>query len=198
MRKRESQPQSIRKKIGSRQKGQVQWVIGLFFIIFLTVLLYAQLQLMQYRITGLYLEDALAASNLASAVIDIEEYGISHEIQISDPWKAYERYCQALMGNLNLNEIWECPNKQIIAGKVTVLNYTIYNVQDQKVTIYSITPNGGVITYCEGLGQAKAPNGKVIENTSVYSEIGFPVKSFIGNQVEAQKGKLVDVVARNL
>lgn len=194
MKKREYLRPSIRKFFLGRQKGQIQLVTGLFFIIFLSILLYSQLQLMQYRITGLYLEDALAASNLASAVIDIEEYGISHEIQIKDPWQAYERYCQALKGNLNLNDAWECPNKQTISGVVVVLNYTIYNVHGTDVTVYSVTPNGGVMTYHETLGQAKAPNGKLIEKTSVYSEISFPVKIFNGTQVEARKGKLVDVV----
>jgi hypothetical protein len=36
-----------------------------------------QLQVALYRESAMYMEDALALSNLASAVIDIEEYGIT-------------------------------------------------------------------------------------------------------------------------
>ncbi len=46
------------------------------------------------------MEDALALSNLASAVIDIEEYGITQKVLITDPEQAYERYCHALRENL--------------------------------------------------------------------------------------------------
>ena len=67
-------PQSIRPRAAG---GQAGWSAGLFFLLFLAVLLRGFIQLEIYRTTSLYLEDALAASNLASAVVDVEEYGIS-------------------------------------------------------------------------------------------------------------------------
>ncbi len=178
-----------------KQKGQIQWTVGLFFLLFLGILLCFLLQLLRYHMTSIYLEDTLAASNLASAVVDLEEYGISHEILISEPNQAYIRYCSAVKGNLNLNEEWECTNKQLVSGAVSIVNYTVYNVQEGAVTIYSIDENGQISSGKGELGGVRAPNGILIESTSIYSEISFAVKGLFGMEVKAHKGKLVDIVA---
>ncbi len=178
-----------------KQKGQVQWTMGLFFLLFLGILLCSQLQLLQYHVTSIYLEDALAASNLASALVDLEEYGMSHQILIGEPEKAYERYCQAVKGNLSLNEEWECPNKQLISGAVNIVNYTVYNVCEEEVMIYSVAANGQVSSIRGELGNVRAPNGILIDSTSVYSEISFLTRGFFGIETEAYKGKLVDIVS---
>ena len=60
-----------RQETEKAESGQVSWVLGLFLILFLAILLYMQLQLAMYKASARYLEDALALSNLASAVIDI-------------------------------------------------------------------------------------------------------------------------------
>ena len=179
----------------TRKSGQIEWVTGLFLVLFLAVLLSAQLQLDAYRAASLYLEDALAASNLASAVINLEEYGISHRIEIDDPVKAYERYLAALKLNLQLDENWEGSNKALISGKVEVTDYIVYNVDENIVTVYQVRANRQVEEWQGTLGSVKAPDGTVIESTGVYSRIKFPIEGFLGVTVEAEKGKLADIVA---
>lgn len=178
----------------SRQEGKVQWAAGLFFLLFLAVLLCAQLQMEGYRMTSLYLEDALAASDLASAVIDIREYGISHTIRIADPLAAYDLYLSALKDNLNLDENWECPNKSMISGPVTVEDYTVYNVKKGQISIFHVVGNGSSWEETGQVGSVYAPDGSLVESTGVYSEISFPVEGFLGVTVTAHKGKLADVV----
>ena len=177
------------------EQGKVEWVTGLFFILFLGILLCASLQLESFRSSARYLEDALAASNLASAVIDVEEYGRTHKVRIADTQKAYERYRTAVKGNLNLNEAWECPNRGLISGPVQVMNYTVYNVSGNDVEISRFDENGLLTQWQETLGNAEAPNGKIIENTGVYSEIKYRVNGMLGLEEEARKGKLVDIVS---
>ncbi len=168
---------------------------GVFFLLFLGILLCAYLQLEIYQSSAQYLEDALAASNLASAVIDVEEYGISHRIRIGDVYEAYERYRTAVMGNLNLNGQWENENVQLISGPVRVVEYTVYNVNGDRVEIFSFDEAGGLTERQEQLGLARASNGQLIENTGIYSEITYPVEGMFGIAAEAHKGKLVDIVA---
>lgn len=196
--KKECLRRSIRKvkRKSPQNAGQIEWVVGLFLLLFWGVILVTLLQVRSYRATSLYLEDALAASNLASAVIDVEEYGISHTILIGDPQKAYGLYCNAVRGNLNLNEQWEGGNRQLISGKVRVENYVVYNVKDNMVEVHSIDDLGQWSNWQGSLGAVKAPNDIVIETTSVYSEISFPVEGILGTNVYAHKGKLVDVVAQ--
>ena len=62
--------------------GQIGWSVGFFFLVYLSVLMFAILSLEELRFSSDYLEDALAASNLASAIVDLEEYGISHTLRL--------------------------------------------------------------------------------------------------------------------
>lgn len=177
-----------------REKGQMQCVMGMFSLLFLAVVLYTQLQIESYKASSLYLEDALATSNLASAVIDLEEFGISHTIQVKEPLRAYELYCEAVKENLQLNHNWEGTNESLLSGRVTIEDYVVYNVKENLVTAYRVTGDGQTQEWQGTLGSVKAPNDIVIEATSIYSEIMFPVEGFMGTVVQARKGKLVDVV----
>lgn len=180
-----------------KEQGQIELVSGMFFLLFLILFLAVQLQLLQFLTTSLYMEDALAASNLASAVIDAEKYGMTHEITIGSAEAAYGIYETALKDNLNLDDAWECSNKSAVGGKVEIRNYTVYNVSGQDVEICRFDREGKQVwTVSGGLGIVEAPNGVRIESTSIYSEIGFPVSGILGVRVDAQKGKLVDVVAQ--
>lgn len=177
----------------AKAQGQIGWVNGLFSTLFLAVFLRAFLQLDSYRASALYLEDALAASNLASAVVDVKEYGRSHEILIEDPAEAYERYKWAVKGNLNLSDGWEGQSGGVVQGAVRIMEYTVYNVRGGEVTVYHYDENGLMTSWVEILGSSAAPNGVVIESTSVYSEIAFVVKGFLGVEVQAYKGNLADI-----
>lgn len=177
-----------------KERGQTEAAAGLFFLLFLAVLLWALLQLELFQAAALYMEDALAASNLASAVIDVEEYGISGKLVIKDPWEAYDRYREALKINLNLDDAWNCPNRRMIAGQVRILKYIVYNCIEDTVYISYINEDGVLSGWQEALGQAVSPEGTVIESTGVYSEIAFPVEGLFGLRLQARKGKLADIV----
>ena len=125
----------------STESGQIGWTLGLWFMLFLGILLCVLLQLETFRASSQYMEDALAASNLAAAVIDVEEYGISHKLWIRDPGEAYGWYMRAIRENLNLNNMWECGNKELISGPVHVENFTVYNVSGNEVEVSSFERN---------------------------------------------------------
>lgn len=175
------------------ESGQIGWTLGLWFVLFLGILLCALLQIETLRASAHYMEDALAASNLAAAVIDVEEYGISHRLQIDSAEEAYIRYQRAIMGNLNLNENWECGSRGLISGPVHIENFTVYNVNGSEVDVRSFGGDGTVAGWQGILGQETAPNGKKVENTGIYSEISYRVRGLFGLNVMARKGKLADV-----
>ena len=177
-----------------RQTGQVQWVMGLFMTLFLAILCSAKLKEMQLWTTAMYVDDALAASNLASAIIDVEEYGRSHIVRINEADQAFEKYCSALKTNLNLDENWECANAAAISGVVTIEAYLIYNVEKDLVTWISVDSNGSRILGKERLGQVYAPNGTCIEATSIYSRISFGVEGFLTGETKAKRDRLVDIM----
>ena len=184
-----------RQETEKAESGQVSWVLGLFLILFLAILLYMQLQLAMYKASARYMEDALALSNLASAVIDIREYGSTHKVHITDQEQAYAGYCSAVRENLGLNENYEAVSHKLISGKVEIRNYIIYNVTGTKVQVWERNGDGRILEWEGTLGEVRTPGGQTIENTGVYSEITYPVEGFLGITVTAEKSKLVDVVS---
>lgn len=182
-----------RQKTEKSDDGQITLVTGMFFTLFLAVLLVSQLQIEMFRASSAYLEDALAASGLASALIDAREYGYSHVVWIPDANAAYEKYLVALKGNLGLDENWEGHNKNLISGKVVVENYTVYNVRGETVEV-CILKDGREERSSGRLGEVYAPSGQMISHTGVYGEISYPVQGLFGMVVQARKGKLVDIV----
>ena len=67
-----------------------------YVLLFLVATVAFALQIREYISLKTHTEDTLAASNLASAVIDIQEYGINHNLVIKDPEQAYSIYQEAL------------------------------------------------------------------------------------------------------
>lgn len=195
LRRREHPRPSI-KKMGEKDPGQVEWVTGLFFLLIMVIVMYTQLQLASWRSTAVYLEDALAASNLASALIDVEEYGKTHKVKVSGEQQAFAVFEEAVKTNLGLDEQWECQNKGLITGPVEIVNYMIYNVDEGEVVSVRLGSSGEVLERRTGtLGSVRAPDGSLVEQTGIYSELRFKVKGFPGMEVEAHKGKLVDIVS---
>lgn len=185
------------RNIRQKDSGQVEWAAGLFFLLILAIVLYTRLQLASWSSTAVYMEDALAASNLASAIIDLEEYGRTHKVCIEDEKAALAIYKEALRTNLGLDEQWKCMNESLITGPVEIVNYTIYNVVGQQVESIRMGMNGDVLERrTDAVGTVSAPDGSMVEHTGIYSEIRFFVKGFPGMTVEARKGKLVDIVAK--
>ena len=151
-----------RQETGKAESGQVSWVLGLFLILFLAILLYMQLQLAMYKASARYLEDALALSNLASAVIDIREYGSTHKVHITDQEQAYAGYCSAVRENLGLNENYEAVGHKLISGKVEIRNYIIYNVTGTKVQVWERNGDGRILEWEGTLGEVRTPGLSLI------------------------------------
>lgn len=174
--------------------GQAETVCAIFFVLFLLVLIMYELQKYQFNATKTYTEDALAMSNLASAVIDIEEYGLSNNMIIADADSAFETYKRALKVNMGLNDSWESADKAAIAGEVKITDYIIYNVRGADVEVIRLGQSPARYRVPGGLGTVTAPNGRKIAATSVYSRITFPVEGIWGITLDAVKDNLVDVV----
>lgn len=184
--------QSIKILIRKRD-GYTRIVLwGLLSVIALIVIS-CSLQKRQFTDTAMTTEDALAASNLASALPDLEEYGRTGNLIISDTDYAYAVYQEALKYNLGLDSNWECPNKSMISGKVEVVDYIVYNVSGNDIEVVSYGENCYGTYIKDGLGSVVAPNGREIENTSVYSKITFPVEGNWDVRVTAVKDQLVDI-----
>ncbi len=169
--------------------------MGMFFVIIVLIVILFGFRITQYMVASAYVEDALAASNLASAVIDLEEYGKGGQIRIEDPEEAYLVYREALCHNLQLDEFLNTTNRDMLADKVIIEAYHVYNVHDQLVEISIMDGTGRVKETQTGTkGQVYTPDGVCVENTTIYSKVVFAVKGIGEQNIQAQKEKSVDIV----
>lgn len=184
----------LKQFLKSKVKAQIEVVCPMMILLVMLVIIGYEMQISQLEATKTYTEDALAMSLLASAVIDIEEYGMYHTLAISDAEAAFGIYKRALRTNMGLGGDWCSPNTLAISGEVKIEEYIIYNVRGTDVEIISMGQTPGRNVAVGGLGTVAAPNGQIIASTSVYSRITFPVDGIWGFHMDAVKDKLVDIV----
>lgn len=181
-----------------KDKGALEYGFSFMLILLAVALLLYVYQMRLIKHCKLRVEDAIVAANLAGAVIDLKEYGRSHTVLITDIDRSYELYCHALQNNLNLESDFESQNKDLIHGKVTVHEFSVYNVDGQNIIKYSVGEDGHlkVIQLLDGLGKTKTPNGIQVQNTTIYSKIGFWIKGFQNQMHYVYKENSVDVVGK--
>ena len=177
-----------------KSKGQIEMAVGIFSVFLIAMVMMAGLKIAQFMITGAYVEDALAASNLASALIDVEEFGRSRVIRVADPIASYRIYKEALAQNLMLEEDGRSLQRELLEGDVEVTMYIIYNVDGDRVQVLSFFGESAqpeVEIY--DLGQVYTPDGVLIETTTIYSRVKFQVRGIGQVFIRAEKEKSIDI-----
>lgn len=170
-------------------------VTGMFWIFVVAIVILFGFKTTQFMVISAYVEDALAASNLASAVIDVKEYGKSHQIIIEDPTEAYGLFRTALCQNLQLDGYLYPIEDSLLTSQLQIAEYRIYNVSEENVEVY-IIGSEGVIKDCYSgkKGEVFTPDGICVTSTTVYSRVLFEVKGIGEQNIQAKKEKSVDIV----
>ncbi len=189
------QPKTKKKPGIKKEPANVDVVAGAMLFLILVLTIFFGFRMTQYMITAAGVEDALAASNLASAVIDLEEYGKSHEIFIEDVDRSFQIFRESLMCNLKLDENLNTTNKNFLTGQVLIKEYRIYNVRNGFVEIWILNGLGETISYTLGkVGEITTPDEICVESTTIYSKIAYQVEGLAGQVLAGEKEKSIDIV----
>ncbi len=181
-----------------KKQANVDIVAGMMLFLILVVTLFFGFRMTQYMITAAGVEDALAASNLASAVIDLEEYGKSNIIFISNEERAFTIFRESLLCNLKLDEELNTTNRSFLIGQVHIEEYRIYNVRKDQVDISIFNNEGEVISRTTGeKGKVWTPDNTLVETTTIYSRITFKVEGLCGQELWGEKEKSIDIARCN-
>lgn len=91
---------------------------------------------------------------------------------------AYSTFNVYLEKNFNLDSNLNAINNQFIEGKVSIVDFRIYNVEDNKTTEYDYNSSGGIFIKSEDGTTATiyTPNNKQVKRTSVYTSISVNMK----------------------
>lgn len=125
------------------------------------------------------LEDGLVAAALAGAVPDSNRFADSGDLCIPDPKVSFGQFKTAITANYNLQGNLNTVQSAFLSGPVDILQYTVYNVEGSAVSVSSIDPNSGGIasTTTGSIGAITTPNGKQVDATTIFVEIGVNVKA---------------------
>lgn len=182
-----------------KKKGSIEMFISsiAFIIVALVVIMVVRLKVI--KVTKNFIEDGLVASNLASATIDLKEYGTTNKIINNNFEKSFNDYTVALKENLNLDNNFKPKSNTLINSKIDIDNFTIYNVIGNDIVMTRREANGSITrqTYPNKGGVMTAPNGAVINSTMVYSRIGFELKGYLNDTHYVYKENSVDVTDKN-
>ena len=181
-----------------KSAGYVDIVTGMMFFCILILTIFFGFRMTQYMVTATGVEDALAVSNLASAVIDVEEYGKTHQLRIEDGERAFQTYREALRSNMELDEALYSVNNELVLGQVQIKEYIIYNVYGDDVEVQTFDGTG-TLTFAgmDRKGDVFTPDGVCVENPSIYSRIGFQVPGLAGHTFAGEKEKCIDIARWN-
>ncbi|MBO5461185.1 MAG: hypothetical protein J5983_05270 [Ruminococcus sp.] len=178
-----------------KDKGLIEYSLSL---IFLMICIFVVLLVFSYRrsiVERYFVEDGLAASTLAAAIIDTDIYGETEELIISDTDGAYLAFKQTLKTNLGLDNNYMPANTTFMESQVGLLEFRVYNVKDGIVTETFYDDHGNKQIQVLG-STAVTPNGKEVESTTVYSKIEFDVKGYM-NHVQRQTMEYCADVVKN-
>lgn len=184
----------VGRALRTKVRGQISTSIVMFFFLGVLICVWFQIRVGEYQVIGATVEDALAMSNLASAVIDVGVYGKTHEIKIVEE-EAFPRFEEALRGNLNLDEDREYRGKLELVGKVEIAAYQIYQVSGSNVECLGFDEEGRLVSRTLGaLGSIYTPDGILVESATIYSKVNFEVKGWGDGIICGTKEKSVDIV----
>ncbi|CUQ30704.1 hypothetical protein [Clostridium baratii] len=175
-----------------KKKGAIEYFISTLIITTVILLIVTGLRVRKLDMINNFVSDGLVSANLASDIINLDKFGATREINISDSNNAYNLFYEALKTNLKLNK--KSNNEDlIIDNKVNVDDFIIYNVTNNNVEVITIKPTYS--RYVTKLNNLKTPSGVTIKTTSVYSKISFKVKEILGEK-KVSKACTTDITTR--
>ncbi len=177
-----------------KKNGKVEYITAYMIICFTGLLMLFSFSVKEVRMNELKIRDGLDSACLAAALIDLEDYAKDRFIFMSDYEYNRQVFLETLKENLNLNSDYT-PKQNGIFDKITVHELVIYNIADGELYSCSFFDGKSPVLKSEGYDKnKKTPDGKQIESSTVYADIGMNIKSFAGISKYVHVKSSVDVV----
>ena len=179
------------------QPGKIEYVMGMYALLFVLVMAMVSLQILRYKADSDIAEDALAASCLAALDVDPYRYGTDHCLVISDPIHARQLFEESLRENMRLGPdmTYSGNDDFYIMGKVNIDDFRIYMVDGDNVTEYAVSVYG--ITESTGVyGNMKTPSGLTVRSAGAYAKISFDTYGIFDVRIRACKEAYAEMLGK--
>ncbi|MBP5472062.1 MAG: hypothetical protein J6Y12_05245 [Lachnospiraceae bacterium] len=188
---------SINGFFGNRHTGKIEYVMGMYALLFVLVMAMVSLQILRYKADSDIAEDALAASCLAALDVDPYRYGTDHCLVINDPVHARQLFEEALRDNMRLEPdmTYSGADDFYITGKVNIDDFRIYTVDGDNVTEYAVSGYG--IAESTGVyGSMKTPSGLTVRSAGAYAKISFDTYGIFDVRIRACKEAYAEMLGK--
>lgn len=143
-------------------------------------------------------QDDVTLSNLAVYKnVDLDVLGQDGTLKISNPNAAFETFKKHLETNMKLDVNLNGLDGSAADGQVTVDEFTIYNVKDNIVDIWTYSPNTHMFTEStadKSFEVVKTSDNSIVKNTSVHATIKFNADILFGQKKETSVSVDTDIV----
>lgn len=189
----------LREFLRKKSKGDASIaVLSLLMLILITLVL---MFMVFYRIIiykAQNVQDDVTLSNLAVYKnIDLDALGQDNILKISDPNAAFETFKKHLKTNMKLDDNLNGLDGSAADGQVTISEFTIYNVKDNNVDIWTYSPDTHMFTEStadKSLSSVKTSDNSIVKNTSVHATIKFDTDFLFGQKKETTTSVDTDIV----
>ncbi|MBQ8816126.1 MAG: hypothetical protein IJZ84_02460 [Lachnospiraceae bacterium] len=174
-----------------KDKGSVQTVLVLILLTWLVWGFCILMTLMKAGYVNRYIEDCLMQANLAAILIDPYHYGSTGELVFENTQTVRNIFNEVLSESLGDAQNRE---KLGIGEEILVSEFRIYEVTTAGTTEFIYDSQGILQTKrYDSVTVLEAPDGTVIQNSSLYARIEVPIKFMLGIEVRAIKEHCVDI-----
>ncbi|PJI10261.1 hypothetical protein CUB90_01275 [Clostridium sp. CT7] len=141
-------------------------------------------------------QDDVTLSNLAVYKnVDLNYLAIDDRDLRIDPNAALETFKEHLKINMELDDNFNGLEGSVAVGKVTVNEFTIYNVNSNSVDIYKYTDSCRTFVHSTGIRNiTKTSDNSVVKNTSVHATIEYKVNLIFGGSQMVTTSVDTDIV----
>lgn len=176
-----------------KDKGAVHKFFAMTVLAWAVICWGVLLEVMRAGYVNRYLEDCLTQANLAAILIDPYHYGSTGELVFEDAESTKAIFLDFLERGLG-SEVSR--QKLGITKDVEVLDFRIYEVISDSVMELSFdSDNHCMQKWFDKETEVVAPDGTMIQNSSVYAKIAVPIEFLFGVEITAIKEHCVDIVS---
>ncbi len=173
-----------------KDKGTIHKFLACMIVTWLVLGWCVLLTLMKAGYVGQYIEDSLMQANLAAIVTDPYHYGSTGELVFQNMEMTADMFEEVLMDSLGDAETRE---RLGIGEEVLIQELRAYEVTAAGITEFIYDSQGYISSkQYENGASVKAPDGTVIEESSLYARVEVPVVFMFGIRLKAVKEHCVD------
>lgn len=180
-----------------KKRGLAEFILPILLFTVVCCILLLSYRIRVTKTVRDYVQDGLTASNLSAAIADLEVLGSTNEIQITNYHQSFNNFKKALQTNLNLDDSLKPHTDYPITSSITIEEFYIYNVIDNSVIKTIVNPQNSVVSSLKvgEVGNVATPDGSLVEGATIYSKIGFDIKSFGAQTMNVKMDHTVDISA---